>query len=59
MVHPLHKSPDLMLFTVEVVVLAQAHLVGQLFVRYGVLHGVLKGQYSERYIFSYLILSGN
>ncbi len=33
-----------MLFTVKVVILAQAHLVGQLLVRYGVLHGVLKRQ---------------
>ncbi len=34
----------LMLFAVKVVVLSQAHLVGQLLVRDGVLHGVLKGQ---------------
>jgi hypothetical protein len=46
-VHPLHKNSKilyLMLFAVKIVVLSQAHLVGQLFVRYGVLHGVLKGQ---------------
>jgi hypothetical protein len=43
-VHPIHKILYLMLFTVKVVILAQAHLVGQLLVRYGVLHGVLKRQ---------------
>jgi hypothetical protein len=43
-VHQFRKILYLMLFAVKVVILAQAHLVGQLFVRYGVLHGVLKGE---------------